>query len=89
KGSIDISARRLGQKVEVVIKDYGKGISRANLPRIWDPFFTTKKPGEGTGLGLSLSYQIISGYGGDIIAASELKKWTEFTITLPATRGEA
>ncbi|MBM4386193.1 MAG: hypothetical protein FJ088_00545, partial [Deltaproteobacteria bacterium] len=42
KGSIDISARRLGQKVEVVIKDYGKGISRANLPRIWDPFFTTK-----------------------------------------------
>jgi signal transduction histidine kinase len=69
--------------VAIEISDSGYGIEKKNLSRIFDPFFTTKPTGEGTGLGLSVSYGIIKNHGGDIAVESEVDKGTTFTITLP------
>jgi two-component system NtrC family sensor kinase len=69
----------------VSIKDTGYGIEEKNLPRIFDPFFTTKPTGEGTGLGLSVSYGIVKSHGGDITVTSEPGKGSEFVICLPVT----
>jgi CheY-like chemotaxis protein len=63
--------------------DNGPGISQENLPKIFDPFFSTKEPGEGTGLGLSLSYGIIKEHQGEILVESELGKGSTFIIKLP------
>jgi PAS domain S-box-containing protein len=65
------------------VEDTGIGISRDNLPLIFDPFFTTKDMGEGTGLGLSLTYDIIKRHGGTISVTSEVDVGTKFTIRLP------
>ncbi len=72
-------------KVFIRIKDTGHGIENKNLTRIFDPFFTTKPTGEGTGLGLSVSYGILKSHGGDISAKSEPGKGAEFIIELPAS----
>ena len=69
--------------VEVKIKDNGQGISTDVLPRIWDPFFTTKDVGEGTGLGLSIVHELVERHGGTIECATELGAGTEFTVRLP------
>jgi two-component system NtrC family sensor kinase len=71
--------------VKIVIRDNGKGIPESVKQKIFQPFFTTKPTGEGTGLGLSLSYDVITkGHGGTIKVDSEENQFTEFTITLPA-----
>ena len=77
-------------RVEIVFADTGEGIKKENLPKIYDPFFTTRKVGEGTGLGLSVSYAIITKFGGTITCESKTKEeskdhtsGTKFTITLP------
>ena len=70
----------------ITVRDEGTGIAPGNLPHIFDPFFTTKAVGEGTGLGLSVSYGIIEDHGGTIAVESELGKGTTFTIRLPAAR---
>jgi two-component system NtrC family sensor kinase len=67
----------------IKIIDTGYGIEKKNLSRIFDPFFTTKPTGQGTGLGLSVSYGIIKNHGGDISVESEPGKGSTFTITLP------
>lgn len=67
----------------VEIADTGDGIPRENLQRIFDPFFTTKPVGQGTGLGLSLSYGIIKKHGGKIEVSSEMGQGTTFHISLP------
>ena len=67
----------------VDIIDTGKGIPEENLKKIFDPFFTTKPVGQGTGLGLSVSYEIIKRYEGRIEVASKLGKGTTFTVMLP------
>ena len=67
----------------VKIADTGHGIEKKNLARIFDPFFTTKPTGEGTGLGLSVSYGIIKNHGGDILVESEAGQGSTFTIVLP------
>jgi len=83
-GEIHISTRRLANdKVEVSIRDTGKGMSKATLEKIFDPFFTTKGLGSGTGLGLSISYGVVQKHGGDILVTSEVGKGTEFKIILP------
>jgi two-component system NtrC family sensor kinase len=73
-----------GQRVEICVRDNGTGIPKKMLPKIFQPFFTTKPPGEGTGLGLSLSYGIITQtHGGTLTVASEEGQFTEFVICLP------
>lgn len=85
KGIIKVSARKTddGENVNIVFADNGPGIPPDLIPRIFDPFFSTKKTGEGTGLGLSVSYGIVQDHGGDISVESKPGEWTRFTITLP------
>ncbi|MGE0764787.1 MAG: sensor histidine kinase, partial [Bdellovibrionales bacterium] len=61
----------------------GRGMDRATVEKVFDPFFTTNAQGAGTGLGLSISYGVVQKHGGDIIVQSEPGKGTEFTILLP------
>jgi two-component system NtrC family sensor kinase len=76
--------KEVGQ-VKIVIRDNGNGISESVKQKIFQPFFTTKPTGEGTGLGLSLSYDVITkGHGGTIKVDSEENQFTEFIITLPS-----
>ena len=83
QGTITIQTSVDGANVTVRISDNGSGISARYLPRIFDPFFTTKPVGEGTGLGLSVSYNIIEQHCGRITVASEVGVGTEFSIQLP------
>ncbi len=82
-GVIELTTSTHGKTVKLQIKDNGKGISEENQQLIFQPFFTTKATGEGTGLGLSVVHGIIKGHGGEITVESELGKGTEFTITFP------
>lgn len=72
--------------VEIKIKDTGAGIEKENQTKIFDPFYTTKPVGEGTGLGLSVSYGIIQAHNGSIHVDSDFGKGTTFTISLPIKR---
>ena len=69
--------------LEIVFADTGSGITSQDLDRIFEPFYTTKERGRGTGLGLFVSYGIIEKHGGTIDVASELGVGTLFTIRLP------
>ena len=84
-GEVRISTRVKGDLVVVVISDTGCGIPAAHLPKIFDPFYTTKPVGEGTGLGLSIIYGIIEKHGGTISAKSSEGVGTTFTISIPTT----
>jgi two-component system NtrC family sensor kinase len=70
----------------ITFEDDGPGISPNHIDRVFDPFFTTKDVGQGSGLGLSVSYGIINDHGGEIRAESELGKYTRFVIELPIAR---
>lgn len=84
EGEITIKTKKLsGDRVEVIIRDSGKGMSKATLEKIFDPFFTTKGLGSGTGLGLSISYGVIQKHGGEILVDSKPGQGTEFRIVLP------
>ena len=72
-----------GFTVEITVSDDGPGIAADVIPRIFDPFFTTKAVGEGTGLGLSLSYGIVKKHHGHIDVDSEPGRGTTFRVTLP------
>jgi signal transduction histidine kinase/ligand-binding sensor domain-containing protein len=81
--TLKISTRNLNGKVEIRIADNGNGIPKDIIDKIFQPFFTTKPTGEGTGLGLSLSYDIVTKqHGGELELESEEGKYTEFTISL-------
>ena len=82
-GVITIRTGTDGEWVWIEIGDTGVGILPEHLPRIFEPFFTTKPVGQGTGLGLSLSYNIVKKHGGCIDVESEAGKGTRFTIRLP------
>jgi len=85
-GQIHISAEKyvfLPDVVDIKVHDNGVGIPAENIPRIFDPFFSTKEVGLGTGLGLSVAYGIIEQHGGAITVQSEVGKGTTFKITLP------
>jgi two-component system NtrC family sensor kinase len=86
RGLIRIKTRHVPDtgKVHLTFWDNGVGIAPEIIDRIFDPFFSTKKTGEGTGLGLSVSYGIVKDHGGDIQVESEPGQWTRFTIELPA-----
>jgi signal transduction histidine kinase len=83
KGDIWIRTWEEGDRVHIAVRDSGKGIQKEHLGRIFEPFFTTKEVGQGTGLGLSVSYRIIENHGGKITVSSEEEKGAEFVITLP------
>jgi signal transduction histidine kinase len=74
-----------GEYLRIQVRDEGRGIPPEHLPRIFEPFFTTKDVGEGTGLGLAVTYGIIREHGGWISVASELGRGTTFTIHIPST----
>lgn len=80
---ITIYTEEAKDEVIVRIKDNGMGIPDEIKNRIWEPFFTTKAVGEGTGLGMSITYGIVEKHGGKIELISEVGKGTEFAITLP------
>ena len=90
-GSIHIVTRYDSKRHGVVatVADSGSGISEENLARVFDPFYTTKPVGQGTGIGLSISYSIIRQMGGDISVRSEAGKGTEFEIFLPCRDGDS
>jgi two-component system, NtrC family, sensor kinase len=71
------------QRISVVFEDSGTGISAEHMPHIFDPFFTTKEVGQGTGLGLSVSYGIIKKHGGCITVNSSPGKGSKFTVVIP------
>jgi len=82
-GTITITTNLKEGGVLIEIEDNGTGIPKDKLPRIFEPFFTTKPVGSGTGLGLSLSYNIINKHDGKITVESEPGKGTKFQIWLP------
>ena len=83
KGIITITTRIDKKRLIVVITDTGCGISPKDLPKITDPFFTTKDPGKGVGLGLSITYNIIKEHGGTLEFESQQGKGTKVIIALP------
>jgi two-component system, NtrC family, sensor kinase len=83
QGEIRIITREATGFVEVIISDTGQGIPKENLSRIFDPFFTSKEVGKGTGLGLNVAYNIIKKHQGTIDVQSEVGKGTTFTVRIP------
>jgi len=83
-GRIIITTALSGNNVRIIIQDNGPGIPQEILPRIFNPFFTTKGVGKGTGLGLSLCYGIVKEHGGTITPTSRAGDGATFAIELPA-----
>ncbi len=90
KGKLEVNTRlsRNDDRIAVEISDTGPGIPMEILPRIFEPFYTTKEEGEGTGLGLSLVYSIVENHGGDVKAISDPGEGTTFIIEFPLAKEE-
>ena len=87
-GQIHITTGTVGSNVRIIVQDNGPGIPQEVLPRIFNPFFTTKGIGKGTGLGLSLCYGIIKEHGGSITPESRHGEGATFTIDLPVVEAK-
>ena len=83
KPTVIISTKNLGDQIEISVKDNGNGIPPEIENKIFQPFFTTKPTGQGTGLGLSLSYDIVKAHGGELSFETNIGVGTEFIIQLP------
>ena len=83
--TISINTKKVGDKVEIRVADNGNGIPQKVLDKIFQPFFTTKPTGQGTGLGLSLSYDIIKAHGGELKVETKEADVSTFMIQLPMT----
>ncbi|MGI9546891.1 MAG: sensor histidine kinase, partial [Flavobacteriaceae bacterium] len=82
--TVTVSTKKESNKVIISVQDNGNGIPDSVKKKIFQPFFTTKPTGQGTGLGLSMSYDIVTkGHGGKLAVESEIDKGTTFTISLP------
>ncbi len=81
--TIWVSTKRIGEKVFISVKDNGPGIPKKILDKIFQPFFTTKPTGQGTGLGLSLSYDIVKAHGGELKVETKEGEGSKFIIVLP------
>ncbi|HEX7653358.1 MAG TPA: ATP-binding protein [Verrucomicrobiae bacterium] len=84
KAEIRITGRTEGDRSLIIVRDNGPGIEKKIIDKVFDPFFTTKEVGKGMGLGLSICYRIVEGYGGRISVKSEPGQWCEFTLDFPA-----
>jgi len=80
--TVSISTKKVGDKVFVSVSDNGNGIPQKVLDKIFQPFFTTKPTGQGTGLGLSLSYDIVKAHGGELKVETKEMEGTTFIISL-------
>jgi two-component system NtrC family sensor kinase len=83
--TVSVITKRIGDKIEIRIKDNGNGIPQKLMDKIFQPFFTTKPAGQGTGLGLSMSYDIIRAHGGEIKAQTKEGEGAGFIINIPLT----
>ncbi|MBK8299966.1 MAG: GHKL domain-containing protein [Chitinophagaceae bacterium] len=81
--TVEVSTRKESNKVLISVKDNGNGIPQKILDKIFQPFFTTKPTGQGTGLGLSLSYDIVKAHGGELKVETKEGEGSEFIIQLP------
>ncbi|MFN7686103.1 MAG: ATP-binding protein [Sphingobacteriales bacterium] len=81
--TVSVSTKKVNDKVEIKVTDNGNGIPANILDKIFQPFFTTKPTGQGTGLGLSLSYDIVKAHGGELMVESKEGAGSEFLIQLP------
>ncbi len=81
--TVSISTKKLGDKIEIKVSDNGNGIPQKVLDKIFQPFFTTKPTGQGTGLGLSLSYDIVKAHGGELKVETKEGEGSTFIIHLP------
>jgi signal transduction histidine kinase len=81
--TVSVTTRKLDGTVEITVKDNGTGISQKVVDKIFQPFFTTKPTGQGTGLGLSLSYDIIKAHGGELEVETKEGEFAKFIIKLP------
>jgi signal transduction histidine kinase len=83
--TVYVSTKKVDETVEVSVKDNGNGIPQKVLDKIFQPFFTTKPTGQGTGLGLSLSYDIVKAHGGELLVETKEGEGSNFSIQLPTT----
>jgi PAS domain S-box-containing protein len=83
RGVITVQSREHEQTVEVMVRDTGKGIEPSALENIFEPFYTTKTTGQGTGLGLWVSYGIVKSFGGDVYVESIPEQGSTFTVSFP------
>lgn len=82
--TVSVCTKKVDNKIAISVKDNGNGIPQKVIDKIFQPFFTTKPTGQGTGLGLSLSYDIIKAHGGEIKVENKEGEGSEFIIVLPA-----
>lgn len=83
KGDVFIRIKKADENVVLEIEDTGSGIAPEDVKKVFEPFFTTKPVGQGTGLGMSISYKVIKAHNGTIDVKSVLGQGTKFIITLP------
>jgi two-component system, NtrC family, sensor kinase len=81
---VDVGTKRIGKNIEITVRDNGDGIPKKVLDKIFQPFFTTKPAGQGTGLGLSLSFDVVKAHGGELKVDTTEGQYTVFTVALPA-----
>ncbi|HZJ59258.1 MAG TPA: ATP-binding protein [Chitinophagaceae bacterium] len=84
--TVTLTTIRDNGRIEVKVRDNGNGISQKNLDKIFQPFFTTKPTGQGTGLGLSLAYDIVKAHGGEITVNTNEGEGSEFIVQLPVAQ---
>ena len=81
---VSVSTQKTGDKIQIVVQDNGDGIPQNIVDKIFNPFFTTKPTGQGTGLGLSLAYDIVKAHGGEIRVETRKGEYSKFSVFLPA-----
>ena len=84
RGTVTIACKAFGDSIEITIKDDGYGMTEQTKNKLFEPFYTTKDVGEGSGLGLSISYGIVQKHQGQLTVESQLSEGSVFTLTLPS-----
>ncbi len=84
--TVSVSTKKINNTIEIIVSDNGNGIPQNVLNKIFQPFFTTKPTGQGTGLGLSLAYDIVKAHGGELQVETKEREGTAFTIKIPISQ---